>query len=706
MSRDHLTLGWGRRTAGAAFAASTVGIVLHQTTRIFTADYRVWPLLLAAAATTIVALLMSSAPAAGRVLALAVMSIAGAATAIVAADGAFPDDLIRAPLRGISDVVGTVWPSPPLAAGAGAISLIGCLCAGAAVDLAVRRNPGTALLPSLALIGLVAMLSAPGGPPPAWSVAAYVVAALGVLGSRTFAYRSTITSLFAAVVVVTALSIPVVLAGQLEAERYDPRLEIVPPVEPRSGISPLARLDEWRSLTPARQLFATTLPTPARWRLVGLTRYDGRTWLPAADYRRAGSVLAQPDPALATTTIGVEIGELDAAWLPTFDRTLSVSQTTLIDGGRSGLLAATEPVAGTTYELRLQPLSVNPAQLAAARITAADSPFIDGFELSPQLRELATSITVGARTDLQRAEMIASYLRDEFVLDIDSPPGHSIAVLELFVDRSRRGRDEQFVATYGLLAAAVGLPVRIAVGFESVAAPGGAGTIALSDRAIAWPEVEFESFGWMPFDPVPSQVNDGSPALGEGAIAPTEDPTEQRPPTTAVTSTQTTLPDTSDNDTAVADPTDRVPNAAVGVVVVAAGLVIGATAYVTFIVWLKARKRRRRRVAADPRDRAVGAFISSIEVLIDLGGSAPRAATNAELVARGAATVGESASILVPVADIATEAVYAPEPPATGRADEAWVSAELFETETNDRIGRYRRLRAKASTRSLRRGWR
>jgi transglutaminase-like putative cysteine protease len=705
LNADERLLGWGRRCVATIFATATMCLVMQQSTRIFTSDYRVWTVLAATAATALAALLVSSMWWPLRTLVVTAVAAASSAGVIAQADGELPTDLLRAVTHGISDVAGTIWPSPPLAAGVGALALLGAAGAGLAVDLVVRRNPVVALLPSLTAAALIALLSAPAGPPDVWVLAAYIVAALGVLASRSFAYRSTIAVLSATAVAIVAVAVPVALADQLDATRYDPRLEIPPPSDPRLGISPLARLDEWRSRTPAEPVFATTLTAPARWRLVGLTRYDGRTWLPADDYRLAGSVIAPRDLAQPSARVGVQIAALDAIWLPSFDTTLSVSVGASVDAGRSGVLAEVEPTAGTAYELELQPLDIEPAQLATARVAPAESPFIDGFELSAELRELATSITAGARTDAERAQLIASYLRDEFVLDIDSPPGHSIAVLELFIDQSRRGRDEQFVAAYGLLAAAVGLPVRIAVGFDTAASADGT-TVAMSDRVTAWPEVEFDGFGWVAFDPVPASTNSGAPALGDGAIAPTDDPAEQRPPTTAATTTQTTVPDTADEDTAISTSSDPIPAAAVGIAIVSVGLVLGVACYIGLIIMLKARRRGRRRKARDPRDRALGAFASSIEVLIDLGAPAPRSATNAELVAHGASTVGESAAILAPVAALATQAIYAVDPPSSEQTDWAWVSAERFESEAAGQMSRLKRLRAKTSTRSLRRGWR
>jgi len=704
------------RWTSAVPAVATVALVAHQGARIFAVDEHVRVSIGAAVAAGLVATILAAAAWPLRLLAAAVAAVGAATAGVLAVDGELPGDLARAATSGIADLVASVWPSPAVPAGVGALTALGAIAAWAAVELVLRRTAPAALLPSLALAGVIALMSAEAGAPPLWWVVAWVVAALATLLPHRRRTRSGLAMAHAAIMTVLAVVTVLVAGSALAAERFDPRARIDAPATPETGISPLARLDEWRSRVPAVEVFRSTLSSAQRWRLVGLTRYDGRTWLPADDYRVSSSVVGPTDPDEATVRAEVRIGELDAAWLPMVDRTVEVSvEVSVEDGGdgdglrvdetRSGLLPIRAPELGTVYELVLQPQDVQPSTLATARVATASEVLVDGVELSPATLELASTIVAGARTDAERAEAIARHLREQYVLDFDSPPGHSLAVLELFLERTKRGRDEQFVAAYGLLAHAVGLPVRIAVGFQSEALPGGGGTVASSDQAIAWPEVDFGELGWIAFDPVPAQANTAPPAQGDGAVAPIGDDTEEPPVTTAVPTPDSSVPD----DSPTPDTVDETETSAVAATAVGAGvtLVIAATVltgYVLCVLALKSHRRRRRRAATEPAARALGAFRSGVDVLVDLGQRADRSRTDLELVDAGARTLGEPALHLTPVATVATAAVHSPIEPTPEECERAWAAIESFEQATAARVGRLRYVRAKVSTRSLRRG--
>ena len=66
--------------------------------------------------------------------------------------------------------------------------------------------------------------------------------------------------------------------------------------------------------------------------------------------------------------------------------------------------------------------------------------------------------------------------------------------------------------------------------------------------------------------------------------------------------------------------------------------------------------------------------------------------------------VGDSAELLAPAAGIATAAVFDEEPPTDADADTAWRVVAEFEDATIATMGRTKALRAKVSTRSIRRG--
>ncbi|MFN8020999.1 MAG: transglutaminaseTgpA domain-containing protein [Acidimicrobiales bacterium] len=696
---------WRQQLLVAGAAIATVGVVTQQTTRIFADDYRVVVVVAAAALAGALVAVTTRLPWPVRALVGLVAVLGAGAAGVAAHDGTLPDGLLDAVTSGINDVVAAVWPSPALAASVGAIALAAAIAAVAAVVLAQRGLAAAALLPSLALIGLVALLSAPAGAPPMWSMSAYAVAALLVFRWQHPGGRSNVGRVWAGIVVVLAAVVPLALGGIASSERYDPRDEIERPSSAQAALSPLARVDEWRSRTPEEVMFRTDLATPTRWRLVGLPRYDGLAWLPADDYRRAGSAVGEPITATPPTGAHVVVESLDTLWLPAVGNPLEVSADVQVDGGRSGLLPDAEPVRGTEYDLDFEDITALPAQLAAvpAGPSSAAGVFVGVDELPSGITELAAAITAGTTDDYQRAQAIATYLREKYSLDRESPVGHSLAILDLFLERTRRGRDEQFVASFGVLAAAVGLPVRIAVGFDTIPTTDG-GTEALSSAAVAWPEVEFEGFGWVAFDPVPEEEADAPPAEGEGAVAPVDDNATPPPATTAPPTPDSTVPqdETPTQNDVVVD--EGLSTGTVRAIAGGAALIALLLGYVLSVLVLKRRRRVRRRRQAAATRRARGAFSTGVDALIDAGARARTSATDRELVAAGSRSVGDAAVLLQPVADAATAAVFDPDAPSTLDADAAWGALEQFEDHMQAELGRVRWWRTRLSVRSLRRG--
>jgi transglutaminase-like putative cysteine protease len=695
---------WPRRAVSAVAAVATVAIAAQQFERVFGGARTATEPLVAAIAVGAVLLAVSGLHIAVRLLATGTAVAGVTAWAVQSAGGTLPDDLRRAVVSGVGDAMAANWPVPPLASSLGAFACIAGLASAIAVELAVQRRSTSSILPSLAVVGLVALLSAPGGDPPMWSVGAYCVALVVLLRSISIHEIAGTARVYLGLAAVASIAVPALVGAALSDDRYDPRdaREASPVVS--ESVTPLARLDEWRSISPPVAMFETTASEPARWRLVALTRYDGRTWLPADDYRIAGSTIDDPIDGVATTEIDVTIGELDSLWLPFVDRTVSVSESVSVDGTRGGILAAQPPAAGDEYQVRAQLQVVQAAQLVGASAGDADAPFAGGFAVPSAVAELASVVTVGARTDFERATLLAEHLATEFVLDPTTPPGHSIAEIEVFLTRTRSGSDEQFVAAYGLLAASIGLPVRVAVGFETTAASTDAGTdagtVAMSSAASAWPEIEFEEYGWVRFDPVPTTVNSIDPSLGEGGIAPTDDVIPPPPTTTPP------VPDADEQEEQLAEVSETeagAPSAVVVPLAVGGILLVLLGTYVLVVLGLKRMRRRRRLAQQSPSSRAVGAFATGVDHIIDLGGEAPRWMTNDELVSRAVPELERSAPLLRPVAEIATAAVFAGSEAHERTADRAWERLESFERGVVLEAGRWRRFKASVSTRSLRR---
>ena len=153
------------------------------------------------------------------------------------------------------------------------------------------------------------------------------------------------------------------------------------------------------------------------------------------------------------------------------------------------------------------------------------------------LKPLAQSITKGATSPYGDALALQTYLSGgTFKYTLKAPTVLSAAALANFLEKTKAGYCQQFSYAMAVLARLLGIPSRVAVGFTS-GSPQSSGTWAVTNHdAHAWPELYFQGYGWLRFEPTPWEA--GSPGQGT-AYAPAY--TYQLPATTG-TGTSQTLP--------------------------------------------------------------------------------------------------------------------------------------------------------------------
>src|SRR5690606_28639518 len=98
---------------------------------------------------------------------------------------------------------------------------------------------------------------------------------------------------------------------------------------------------------------------------------------------------------------------------------------------------------------------------------------------------------------------------------------------------------EQFAASMAIMARSLGIPARVAVGYMPGSNVGDNTWEVKVHDAHAWPELYFEGFGWIRFEPTPSQQTGSPPSWTESAQAPAPAPS----PTT-----ETSRPNQPSND--------------------------------------------------------------------------------------------------------------------------------------------------------------
>jgi transglutaminase-like putative cysteine protease len=126
-----------------------------------------------------------------------------------------------------------------------------------------------------------------------------------------------------------------------------------------------------------------------------------------------------------------------------------------------------------------------------------------------RIEELARTITQGETTRYDRAVAIEQYLRLNYGYSLQATPGSRGRSLEDFLFEDQQGHCEYFAAAMGVLLRTLGIPARVANGFNS-------GEfnrlqdfyLVRQSDAHSWVEVFFPGHGWVPFDPTPP-VNRG-----------------------------------------------------------------------------------------------------------------------------------------------------------------------------------------------------
>ena len=131
-------------------------------------------------------------------------------------------------------------------------------------------------------------------------------------------------------------------------------------------------------------------------------------------------------------------------------------------------------------------------------------------ELAPYrpLYDRALLVAGDARSPYAAAVALESWLRTGggFLYDQHPPgPGHTPPLVD-FVTRTKAGYCQHFAGAMALMLRYLGVPARVAAGFNSGRYDKGSGEWVVTDHnSHEWVEVWFKGWGWLPFDPTPGR---------------------------------------------------------------------------------------------------------------------------------------------------------------------------------------------------------
>lgn len=317
--------------------------------------------------------------------------------------------------------------------------------------------------------------------------------------------------------------------------------------------------------------YVTGTTKPGYLRVVTVSALRGATWGPdpfAAPAENSSDALPVPSRLADTglenpVTTEISIDALDTRWLPV--PTPAAGVTGLV--GEWRWATADQTIRGVNSTTRGQNYAVQSARVELVADDLRTSPAPSSLEstdrylalpdgLSDEVTTQAAAIAGDETNAYDQAIALQRFFRSgDFRYDLSAPVAtgsgaRQADVIAEFLTR-KTGYCIHFASTMAVMARSLGIPARIALGYLP-------GTAALqdgrleytvrSDQLHAWPELYFEGYGWIGFEPTTTRGTATSfaetPTTTAPSTAPTVAPT--RAPSETPTATATPKPGTAD----------------------------------------------------------------------------------------------------------------------------------------------------------------
>ena len=422
------------------------------------------------------------------------------------------------------------------------------------------------------------------------------------------------------------------------------------------------------------EMFTVSSAVGRYWRVSGLSQFDGSTWkLPDSTLESADGELNEQRDDSNVVQQQIRISRLGGKLVPTAFRPLTASPDGMLwlPGTDTLLLDEGNLTEGDVFNIAADVAVPSPDVLNT--LSASNPPSDQFLQLPPvpsEVIDTAQQVTAAATTPYEQARALQDWFRTEFEYDLTVQRGHSDDAMVSFL-RVRRGYCEQFAGTFAVMARALGLPSRVAVGFTTGQLRSDGRYHVLGRNAHAWPEVWFDGVGWVLFEPTPgrgapgSEDVTGTPPAQDDTVIPVDgnqgDP-DAAPTTTSGAITPTTAREVG---TGPASPTTA------PTVVATSGddgggsgpgtwIVLGLLALGAWMAWMPTMVRRFTRTGSSPNEQVIAAWQGATGAL-QLAGASPHAGATpieyAMLVEREMAVDHRS---LMELARFVTRATYAP----------------------------------------------
>ena len=500
-----------------------------------------------------------------------------------------------------------------------------------------------------------------------------------------------------------------------------------------------------------RDLFEVRAEHGEYWRLYTLDQFDGEAWtstnpdgsiggMPISTPNALPQPEATPPPGAERLEQTVRIlndvpgdGPLPMAQTPWAITDSSFGDLTW-DGVRGQGFVDGSLQPDMTYTVQSEIVVPTAQEVAPLQLARApnDLPWTQlPSDLDPRIKEIAEEWTADATSDYGKIMDIQERFKGadtEFLYDDTVAPLEGEDALYQFLTTTKVGFCQQFAVAEATLLRELGIPARIAVGYQDGDLQDDGSFLVSTKDAHAWVEVLFPTYGWLAFDPTPgrgsipnaspgSYLNPGPGGDGIGSDVPRgagvtgpdvpggpggpgcEDAaavtpqqrqllcqTEKRPEHRV---SGGGLPLPSIGTVNVPDESGySVPYRKIGL-----GLLVAFVLFLIVMPIVKAVMRRRLlRKSREPREHVLAAYRVFDGEAADIGLGRRDGETIEEHRARLAAAVAFSDGHLGRLTSLAVRAAYAPEAPSRSDADASAEDARMAIRDLRKEAGLLRRI--------------
>jgi protein-glutamine gamma-glutamyltransferase len=267
------------------------------------------------------------------------------------------------------------------------------------------------------------------------------------------------------------------------------------------------------------------LPFDLKWRGISFDFYDGRSWKRTDRTRRPisaqGWYYKLEDSAqgmnLIRQTFFVEALSTDVIFAT--HKVLAVSKDVglLWKDSSESLYTVRPAMAKIRYFAVSDPIRPDPANISDLRPIPPEilKPYTQIPPEDPRIAELAKRVTSTAKDRYAKAQMLETYLRTHYgySLVLRGTP-NSPDPLAMFLFDVRKGHCEYFASALAIMLRQLGIPARLVNGFRAGEYNSlGNNWIVRQYDAHSWVEAYFPPYGWVEFDPTPTELARPKPAF-------------------------------------------------------------------------------------------------------------------------------------------------------------------------------------------------